>query len=153
MKLDGENKWQHWFDVKGIIFGYAVFNMVLLRTEVFLMGNIAALVDPWFRPWSYLNEPGRLLLAASLLLIGRRWSYYAAIGLTAYMVIRYVYLFALYGLTLSYEWSYLSKNEPYFVGSFDSQYFLALIILCSGTVYLVKDLMPSTRYRDFERVE
>jgi len=42
MKLDGENKWQHWFDVKGIIFGYAVFNMVLLRTEVFLMGNIVA---------------------------------------------------------------------------------------------------------------
>ena len=98
------------------------------------MGGIAALIDPWYHPWSYLNEPSRLLVAASFLAMGKTWSELTAVSLSAYMVIRFIYLFAIW--SSGWQWSFLSKYEPYFVGSYESQYLLAVVILCAGVFCL-----------------
>ena len=120
--------------VRLVTFGLAVSNFVLLWTLDQRMGGIAAFIDPWYHPWSYFNEPSRLLLAASLLAIGRAWSDLAAVSLSAYMVIRFIYLWATWND--SWQWSFLSKYEPYFVSSYESQYLLALVIFCAGAFYL-----------------
>jgi hypothetical protein len=133
-----------WFQVKVIVFGLALFNFELIWTLVQSMGNIAALVDPWFRPWSYWNEPSRLLLAAFLLLVGRSWSYLAAIGLTGYMVLRFAYLFAIWDGPWVLEWTYLGTHQLYFVGSYESQILLATIILSVGLYYLGRDYLRPT---------
>ena len=124
-----------WLQVRAVIFGLAVANFALLWTLDQRMGGIAAFVDPWYHPWSYFNEPSRLLVAALLLTIGRPLSDLAAVGLSAYMVIRFIYLFAIWHD--SWQWSFLSKYEPCFVSSYESQYLLALVILCVALFYLM----------------
>ena len=133
-----------WLQVRVVIFGLAVSNFALVWTLDQRMGGIAALVDPWYHPWSYFNEPSRLLVAASLLAIGRAWSDLAAVTLSAYMVIRFIYLFAMWNG--SWQWSFLSKYEPYFVGSYESQYLLALVILCVGVFYLMVGTISSRHF-------
>jgi hypothetical protein len=128
-----------WLPVRAVIFGLAVSNFALVWTLDQRMGGIAALVYPWYHPWSYFNEPSRLLVAASLLTIGRAWGDLAAVSLSAYMVIRFIYLFAMWND--SWHWSFLSKYEPYFVGSYESQYLLALVILCAGVFYLMAEIL------------
>ena len=71
-----------------------------------------------------------MLVAASLLAMGKTWSDLAAVSL-----ICFVYLFAMWNG--SWQWSFLSKYEPYFVGSYESQYLLALVILCVSVFYLM----------------
>ena len=137
MQLPG--KTEHWLQVRAVTFGLAVFNFALVWTLDQRMGGIAALVDPWYHPWSYFNEPSRLLIAASLLAMRRTWSDLAAVGLSAYMVIRFIYLFAI--LNGDWQWSFLSKYEPRFVGSYESQYLLASIILCVGVFHLMARIL------------
>lgn len=83
----GPSRWLH---LRALVFGLAVFNFVLLWTLDQRTGGIGALVDPWYHPWSYLNEPSRLLVAASFLAMGKTWSELAAVSLSAYMVIRFI---------------------------------------------------------------
>jgi len=127
----------HLFQIRAVVFGLAVFNFALVWMLDESMRGIAALVDPWYHPWSYFNEPSRLLLAASFLLIGRAWSYLATIGLAGYIVVRFGYLFAIWDGTWLQWWTFLRKYEPYFVGSYESQVVLGLILLCLGIFYLV----------------
>jgi len=131
-----------WLQVRAVIFGLAVSNFALVWTLDQRMGGIAALVDPWYHPWSYLNEPSRLLVAASLLAMGRAWSDLAAVGLSAYMVIRFIYLFAM--SSGSWQWSLMSRYEPSLIGSHESQYLLASVILCVGVFYLIAGIMRRT---------
>lgn len=105
------------------------------------MGGIACLVCPWYDPWSYTNEPTRLLIAASSLWLSRAWSYVIALALGGYMFGYFVYLFAVSDATLLKEWRYLQKYEPYIVGSFDSQYILALIISSFAAFYLAQNVL------------
>ena len=71
-------------ELRAVIFGLAVSNFALVWTLDRRMGGIAAFVDPWYHPWSYFNEPSRLLVAGSLLAMGRAWSDLAAVSLSAY---------------------------------------------------------------------
>jgi hypothetical protein len=98
------------------------------------MGGIGALVDPWYHPWSYFNEPSRLLLAASLLLVDRIWSYLGAIVISGYIVIRFVYFFAVCKGT--WLWTFQSKYDPHFIGSYESQILMGLIVLSVGLYHL-----------------
>jgi len=136
---------RHWFQIKALIFGFAVFNFALVWTLDHSMRGIGALVDPWYHPWTYLNEPSRLLIAASLLLIGRAWSDLAAIGLSGYMVVRFGYLFAIWDGTWSQEWAFLRQYEPYFVGSYESQIVIGFIVLIVGMFYLTRKVLLRSR--------
>ena len=35
------------------------------------MSGVVGMVSPWYHPWSYFNEPTRLLLAAACLWLGK----------------------------------------------------------------------------------
>jgi len=131
----------YWFQPKALVFGLAVFNFVLIWSLVQRMGGIAAVVDPWYRPWSYYNEPTRLLVAASLLLVNRAWSYLTAIGIGGYIVVRFLYFFAIWEGT--WHWTYLSKYEPHLVAAYENQVLLGLIVVCAGLYYLARGLMRS----------
>src|SRR5258705_8024715 len=131
----------HWFQIKAMVSGFAVFNFALVWMLDQSMRGIAALVDPWYHPWTYFNEPTRLLVAASLLLIGRDWSYLAAIGLCGYMVVRFGYLFAIWDGTWLEEWAFLRKCDPYFVDSYESQIVIGFIILLVGMFYLTRKVL------------
>jgi len=118
------------FQFRVITFGLAVFNFILVWTLDERMRGIAALVDPWYHPWGYFNEPTRLLLAASLLVVNRVWSYLGAIGISGYIVIRFVYLYATWKGT--WLWSFQTKYDPHFIGTYESQILLGFIVLCVG---------------------
>jgi hypothetical protein len=120
----------HWFQLRFITFGLAVFNFVLVWTLDAQMRGIAAMVDPWYHPWSYFNEPTRLLLAASLLLVDRIWGYLGAIGISGYLFIRFVYLFAVW--KGQWVWTFQSRYDPHFIGTYESQILLGFIVLCVG---------------------
>ena len=128
---------------KSIIVGFALFNFILIwiQARSLDMSGIACVVCPWYDPWSYTNEPTRLLIAALSLWLNRAWSYVIAFALGGYMVAHFVYLFIMSGASLLQEWRYLQKYEPYIVGSFDSQYILALIISGFAAYYLARDIM------------
>jgi hypothetical protein len=134
----------HWLTVRAVTFGLAVFNFALVWTLDQRMGGIAALVDPWYHPWSYLNEPTRLLIAASLLVVGKTWSDLAAVSLSGYMVIRFIYLFAIWNG--DWQWSFLGKYDPHFVGTYESQCLLAAIILCVGAFHLRAGLLRHSNF-------
>ena len=70
-----------------------------------------------------------------------------AFALGIYMFAYFVYLFVRSGVTLIQEWRYLQKYEPYIIGSFDSQYVLALIISGFAAFYLVRDILRRTAFR------
>jgi len=131
----------HWFQVRAIVFGLALFNFMVIWTIVQRMGGIAALVDPWFRPWSYWNEPSRLLLAASFLLVGRSWSYLAATGLSGYVVLKFAYLIASWNGPWLNEWTYLRKYDLYFVYAYESQILLAALVLIVALYYLGRGVL------------
>ena len=119
-----------------MVFGFAVFNFVFLRTLEMRMGGIGALVDPWYRPWSYGNEPTCLLLAASLLLVGRIWSYLVAVGISGYIVIRFVYSFSIWDGIWKPDWIYLRKYNLHVAAAYENQILFAAICLGVGLYYL-----------------
>ena len=137
---------RNWLQLKGFTFGLAVFNFVLLWNLDVRMRGIGTLVDPWYHPWSYFNEPTQLLLASTLLLTGRIWSYLAAIGISGYIVIRFVYLLAVWDGSWFQERSYLGQYfGRYFFGSFESQVLFALIVLVVGLYYLARVVLRRRR--------
>jgi len=127
---------------RSILFGLAVFNFMLIWVEARnqAMSGIVGVVSPWYYPWSYVNEPTRLLLAAAFLLLAKLWSNIAAVVLAGYMVAYFVYLVIVSNVTLAQEWRYLRQFEPYLVGSFDSQYVFALILFSFGVYYSWRQL-------------
>jgi hypothetical protein len=125
---------------RSILFGLAVFNFVLVFVEArnHAMSGIVGVVSPWYHPWSYSNEPTRVLLAATCLWIGKLWSNIVALLLAGYMVAHFVYLVSFSSVTFAQEWKYLRQFEPYLVGSFDSQYVLALILFSFAVYYSLR---------------
>jgi hypothetical protein len=133
---------------KPLIFAFALFNFILIWTEArnLAMSGIACVVCPWYHPWSYSNEPTRLLVAACSLCVSRGWSYAVALALTGYMIALFAYQVAISGVTLRQEWAYLQRYEPYLVGSADSQYIFAVIAFCFAIFYLARGTL-GTRLR------
>jgi hypothetical protein len=134
---------------KSIIFGFALFNFILIWIQArnLAMSGIACYIYPWYHPWTYTNEPTRLLVAALFLRLGRVWSYVIAFALGSYMFAYFVYLFIVSGVTVLQEWNSLRNSETYLVSSFDSQYILALIISCFAAFYLMRDILRRTALR------
>ncbi len=126
--------------LKPLILAYALFNFILIWIEArnLALSGIACVICPWYDPWSYINEPTRLLVAACSLQLSRGWSYAVTIALTGHMIAHFGYQIAISGVTWQQEWAYLQKYEPYIVGSADSQYIFAFVIFCSAIFYLVK---------------
>ena len=127
-------------DPKSIILAIALGNFIFIWVEArnLATSGIACLVCPWYDPWSYLNEPSLLLVAAAFLRLSRILALIISMALSGYLLSYFVYLFLAYDVSLKQEWRYLRTFEPYFVGSWESQYFLALIILSFSIFYLTR---------------
>jgi hypothetical protein len=134
---------------KSIVFGFVLFNFILIwiQARSLATGGIACVLCPWYHPWSYTNEPTRLLIAASLLWLSRTWSYAVAFALGGYIFAYAVYLFDVSGVTLLQEWRSLQTFHPYIVGSWDSQYILGLIVSSLAAFYLVLELLRKNASR------
>src|SRR5258707_5405578 len=123
-------------DPRSLIFAFALFNFLLIWTKAREGGGIACLVCPWYYPWRWVNEPTLLLLGSLLLRLNRALGCVVALILSGYLVGYFVRLYIISHATLLQEWKYLRKFDPYIVGSWDSQYLFALVILCCSIFYL-----------------
>ena len=130
-------------DVRTIILAFALFNFILVWTwdrEI----TFACVVCPWYHPWSYLNEPSILLVAALLLRVNRWWGNTTAFVLAGYLLGSFIYLFSRIEdpvAGLRGDWRLIRMEYPYIVGSWDSQYLFALIILCCSIFYLASAIL------------
>jgi hypothetical protein len=133
-------------DPRSIILGFALFNFILvwLWARHLALSGIACVMCPWYDEWSYLNEPSILLAAALFLRLNRWWGNIVALILSSYLIGYFVYLLSrmsdpLEGLRN--DWRIIRSDYPYFVGSWDSQYLFALIILCCSIFYLARTIL------------
>jgi len=130
-------------DARSIILAFALFNFILVWTwdrEI----TFACVVCPWYHPWTYLNEPSFLLVAARFLRMNRWWGTTTALVLAGYLIGSFIY-----ALTrtedpiagLRGDWRLIRMHYPYIVGSWDSQYLFAFIILCCSIFYLTRSIL------------
>jgi hypothetical protein len=135
-------------DVRSIILAFAVFNFILVwRWDAQI--TFACVVCPWYHPWSYLNEPTILLVAALFLRFNQWWGNTTAFVLAGYLIGSFIYL--LWRIEdpvagLRGDWRLIRMHYPYIVGSWDSQYLFALIILCCSIFAWRGLYFASTRY-------
>ncbi len=83
-------------DPRSLILAFAVFNFM----HVWLLASNACgcgVVNPWYYPWSYFNEPTLLLAAAVFLRMDRIWTNCGSCILSGYLLGYFVWLFATYG--------------------------------------------------------
>jgi hypothetical protein len=71
---------------KSIVLGLALCNFIIIWMRAGSWGESGPIcyLCPWYYPWSFTNEPTRLLLAACGLRLSMKWSYLAAIGLSGF---------------------------------------------------------------------
>ena len=106
--------------------------------------DAGGVVCPWYHPWTYLNEPSILLVAALFLRVNRWWGNTTALVLASYLIGYFIYLLTLVDdptAALRGDWRVIRMDYPYIVGSWDSQYLFALLILCCSIFYLTRSLL------------
>jgi hypothetical protein len=136
-------------DVRSIMLAFALFNFILVWTwdrEI----TFACVVCPWYHRWSYLNEPSLLLAAALLLRVNRWWGNTIAFGLSGYLIGSFIHLLTRIEdpvAGLRGDWRLIRMQYPYIVGSWDSQYLFAFVILCCSTFYLTKSILQRNALR------
>jgi hypothetical protein len=135
-------------DPRSLILVFAVFNFV----HVWLLASnscCCGVVNPWFCSWNYVHEPTILLGASLFLRLNRWWGNTAALLLSSYLIGYFIYLLsridALEGLRN--DWKVIRREYPYIVGSWDSQYLFALIILCCSIFYLTRSILRRNALR------
>ena len=136
-------------DARSMILAFALFNFILVWTwdrEI----TFACVVCPWYHPWTYLNEPSLLLVAALLFRVNRWWGNTIAFGLAGYLIGSFIYLLSRTEdpvAGLRGDWRLIRMHYPYIVGSWDSQYLFALIILCCSIFYLTRSILRRNALR------
>jgi hypothetical protein len=137
-------------DLRSIILAFALFNFILIWTEDRNIGGIACVVCPWYHPWSYLNEPTILLVAALFLRLNRWWGNTTAFVLAGYLIGSFVHLLSRIDdpiAGLRGDWRLIRRYYPCIVDSWDSQYLFALIILCCSIFYLARAILRRNALR------
>ena len=135
-------------DVRSTILAFAVFNFILIwRWDADI--TFACFMCAWYHPWSYLNEPSILLVAALFLRANRWWGNLVAFILNSYLIGYFAYLLSHTNAVaaLRADWRIIRMLYPYIVGSWDSQYLFALIVLCCSTFYLTRDILRRNAIR------
>ena len=133
----------HLIDVRSFILYFAVFNFILVwRWDASIVFTCAAC--PWYHPWRYPNEPTLLLAAALFLRLNRWWGYMVAMVVASCILGWVVYLFStgesvMAGLRA--DWKIIQMWYPYFVGSWDSQYVFAAVIVFCSALYLTRYIL------------
>ncbi|MDQ6653076.1 MAG: hypothetical protein M3Y84_10065 [Acidobacteriota bacterium] len=137
-------------DLRSIILAFAVFNFILIWTWDRNIGGIACVACPWYHSWSYSNEPTILLVAALFLRVNRWWGNTTAFVLAGYLIGLFFYLLSRIEdpvAGLRGDWRLIRMDYPYIVGSWDSQYLFALIILCCSGFYIARSILRRNAFR------
>lgn len=130
-------------DLRSFIVAFAVFNFLLVWRDAHQVTGVGV-VNPWFYPWSYTNEPTTLLVAALFLRANRWWGNVTSLVLSGYLIGYFLHL-----LTVIYDpweglrndWKIIRRNYPYVVGSWDSQYMFALAIFSVSAFFLIRGIL------------
>ena len=137
-------------DPRSFILAFALFNFILVWLWAWQERGIACVVCPWYHQWSYLNEPTLLLIAALFLRMNRWWGNTIAFVLAGYLIGSFVYLLSRIEdpmAGLRGDWRLIRMYYPYMVGSWDSQYLFAFIILCCSVFYLARAILRRNSLR------
>jgi hypothetical protein len=131
---------------ESLILGVAVCNFVVVWviSPLECMGYIC----PWYFPWSFTNEPTRLLAASCLLRTGRTWGYSAAIALCGFILLESLPLYAndyAHGILLE-NLSQMWYGIPFL--SLHAQNLLAATILVYSAVCWVRDTSGVASYSE-----
>jgi hypothetical protein len=129
------------FDLRTFILAFAIFNFVVVWRNA---NGCHGVVNPWDCSWSYTNEPTILLVAALLLRLNRWLGNLVSLALTGYLLGYFLQLLAACYQPwecLRNDWKVIRGNYPYIVGSWDSQYFFALIIFCCSGFFLTRGIL------------
>lgn len=129
---------------KLIIFGLAIANGVYIWFhQSFQKESTVSFCYscPWYETWSYTNAPSLLILAASLLLFSRWWSYLVAValsgGLAVYIIVYLARTIANFGLPET--WKGLTESEPSVLLIWEIQLVWAGIILIFALYYFLRE--------------
>ena len=136
-------------DPRSIVLAFAIFNFVLVWTWDRQITS-ACVVCPWYHPWSYANEPSILLVAALFLRVNRWWGNTTAVVLAGYLIGSFIYLLSRVEnpvAGLRGDWRLIRMEYPYVVGSWDSQYLFALVVLCCSIFYLTRSILRRNALR------
>jgi len=111
---------------KSIVLGLTLCNFTVIWIGARSWGEsgLICYLCPWYYPWSFTNEPTRLLLAACGLCLSMKWSYLAAIGLSGFTLFEGAswYSSILHDGLLVESWLWLEKLDLH------TQYLLASVI-------------------------
>ncbi len=129
---------------KIIILGLALFNFLYIWIETIETGDKISFchICPWYKTSAFIHVP-ILLVAASLLLISKRWSYITAIALSGY-IFAYDLFFLIRGIAyfgLSEMWKWILRSEANILLVQEVQLILAGVIFSSSIIYLVRDAL------------
>ena len=125
-------------EMKSIIFGLAVFNFIFIWVKAERDGGIGgAVAPPWYNFWSFTNEPSRLLLAAALLWLSRKWSYALAAIVSGFIAGQLVYIFTIIEMTPLQDLKRMLASED-ILAEWEMQHVFALIIFMAASFYLLR---------------
>ena len=123
---------------KTIVLGLAFCNFIVIwmAARRWESSGLICYLCPWYYPWSFTNEPTRLLLAACGLCLSMKWSYLAAIGLSGFTLSEGASLYSYLwhdGLLLE-NWFWVEKLDSH------AQYLLAGIIFVHAVLCFSKSV-------------
>ena len=131
---------------KTIILGLALYDFIVVWMEVRKWGGgLMCYLCPWFYPWSFTNEPTRLLVAACGLCLSMRWSYLAAIGLSGFILFQGISFSAslFHDGMLIESWRGMWQYHSNLMLSLHAQYVLASMIFVYAVVCFSKSIFRS----------
>ena len=135
---------------KTIILALALYNFLVVWVEAKKWGsNLICYICPWYDPWSFTNEPTRLLLAACGLCLSMRWGYLAACVLSGFTLFEGIYLYVnlVHDGILIESWAGMWRYGMNPLLSLHAQYMLAGFIFMYAAVCLGKDIMRRSPLR------
>ena len=129
---------------KTIILGLALYDFILVWNEAWRWeGGLMCYLCPWYYPWSFTNEPARLLLAACGLSLSMRWGYLMAIGLSGFTLSQGISWYGnlLHDGLLLDSWMGMWRHVLSPMLSLHAQYILAGIIFVYAVVCFSKSII------------
>ena len=129
------------FQSKSIIFGLALFNFFYIYSKtppIFqTAGKITFYNRQWYETFDFLYVV-ILLIATTLLMIGRKWSYLAAGLISGFVVVQGI--IQSLRISLFEVWNYVQKYELDILSQWEIQFILAIIIFSFAVFYFIHDI-------------
>ena len=131
------------YSPKIILFCFALYNFASLWFEA--SRGPSGLVSPWYKDWSYYNEPSLLLYAAIFLLFKNRFSNLISSVLSGSVIAYGVYLISRFSGWLEWfkwlpkHWKFIRELEFDILKEWEIQLILATFIFGFSIFYFIRE--------------